>query len=308
MELTCLNCAGTFEIDEGGVGSDGGSVECPMCGQAQDFTPREGLEASIPSPGPAIQEVSSPPPDDETAPPEAGASSFKKPMQAFSSFARRQVSGPDEMKDDTGPMKQVRRSYHEDTPFEARIPRIEKKEPSGPIPEATVDDGNGTGLWLVKSPSGLVLEFPSSHLLVNWSAIVENPAPYTVSKGGEVWQAMADFLEEVRQGNRGTSAFRRIANNLERSQSSTVSVRSDIGGTDKMPMVGEAATGAGEDDVGPGEEDDPSIPTSPTSGFQFKIRESREPKSRKWLVVGIVVGVVVLAAGAAAALYFTGMI
>lgn len=278
-----------------------------MCGQAQDFIPRAGIEASAPPPGPSIQEVSTPPPTQDAAPPpETGASSFKKPMQAFSSFARRQVSGPDDLKDDTGSMKQVtRKSYHEDTPYEARIPRIEKKEPSGSIPETSEDDGNGTGLWLVKSPSGLVLEFPSSHLLVNWSAIVENPAPYSISKGGEVWQALADFLEEVRQGNRGTTAFRRIASSMERSQGSSVTVRSVSDSTDRMPAAGTGTPGEGVEIGGQDGGDAPSIPTSPTSGFQFKIRETTAPKSRKWLVVGIVVGVVVLAAGATVALYFT---
>ena len=309
MELTCLNCAGTFEIDDD-LGLGERLITCPLCSKEQRFAPHE--EAPFdPSP------VSAPiqPAQVEAAPdPSSDSSGFRKPMQAFSSFARRQVNRADEEVEDTSRMKRLRRGQGQDTPWDGGMPRIEKEQPEQPTGETAADQGdgedeNGSGLWLVRSPTGMVLEFPSSQLLINWSAIVEKPAPYSVSKGGDEWQALSEFLEEVRQGNRGTSAFRRLA------QKSMDSSKPD---SDVLRIPGNDGTdgGQGSPDQAPvGDEKEGKdsrsevrLTSSPTSQFKFKTIEAKEKRGRRWILFAVVGAFLLLAAGGVAGLYFAGLL
>ena len=55
MELTCLNCTGTFEVGDDEVADRGGDLVCPLCGRTQHFLPRgdrpvpgtEPIDASV---------------------------------------------------------------------------------------------------------------------------------------------------------------------------------------------------------------------------------------------------------------------
>ncbi len=146
----------------------------------------------------------------------------------------------------------------------------------------------------MRSPTGLVLEFPTSEYLVTWSAIVDNPAPYQVSRGGEEWTSLAEFLRLVRQGKRGTSAFQTAA-------LATATMAEVARPAEQAPA---AAAPAGR----------PSARTErlqtplkyPTSQFQIKIKETPPRRWRRWVFLGL--GLVVVAGGAAVVAYFLGAI
>jgi len=305
MELTCLNCAGTFEVPDDDSEARERTVQCPMCGQEQRFAVHE----ESPFATPRTAEAGRPVQTQRISPSESDGSGFRKPMQAFSSFARRKVIAPGALVDDTSSMRKVKRRQKEDTSPDGQIPKVHKV-PSGTIGAVEHEGDNGSTTWLVKSPTGLVLEFPSSHLLVNWSAIVDKPGPYSVSKGGDVWQGLGEFLEEVRQGDRGTAAFRRLAKESVGGTTTGSSSVTRIERPAETPGAGFQSVGqkSGEDGSGDDVQADQMPVTSPTSQFQFKIRESREDKGRKWVVLAVIGGGLLLLAGGVAALFLTGVI
>jgi len=299
MELICLNCSNAFDIGNADKEGGDGGVVCPNCGKVQRFKSHE--ETPIPAPSPMKKGLLDSDADLNVS---GDSGAFKRPMQAFSSFARRTVAKKGELIDDTGEIPKARRTVRQDTTWEGIIPKVKKEEKQG----GGSEEGEESTIWLVKSPSGLVLEFPTSQMLVNWSAIVEKPEPYSVSKGGKDWMALEEFLDSVRQGNRGTSAFRRAA--------AASGLEPITGGRDAGPSVARAVEGAGEvedgygDETGQSDKDFHEVETtsSPTSQFKFKIQESTKPKKNVWVVVAIVAGVLLLGAGGVVAMYFAGIL
>lgn len=240
MELNCLNCGGSFSLDDSKVPEGGGVLICPLCGRKQHFTRR-------------IQPIKQK---------EGAAQGFRKPMQAFSGFVLRQPVGAESLQPEITP------------------PRPTEEV----IAVAAAQIPNGSGAWLVKSPSGLVLEFPASHLLVNWSAVIENPAPYQVSRGGDEWISLEAFLREVRQGSRATQVFKKM----------TGVPSPDM----PTPQGTEDASGAVRK-VETRIEPHPSRPTTSTTQFQFKITTERKKIWPRVLLVIIIILGALVAVGAA---------
>jgi len=171
------------------------------------------------------------------------------------------------------------------TPPEARIP--------AGLSAAVAAVGEAPQKWLVKSPTGLVLEFPSSHLLVNWSSVVDNPAPYLVSRGGEEWTALDAWLSEVRHGSRATQVFRRMTGKPELPESGAApGAEGAVPATRTTPAAQKVAIGERH--------------VSATAHFQFKIAEPKKPTWHKWAILGAaIVGGLAIAVGA---LLVTGVI
>lgn len=270
MELTCLNCLGTFEVDAAGVPASSDRIQCPICGTDQTFVTQD--EARLKRP-----ETPLPPPRSSRT-----TTAFRKPMQAFVGGTPRPSTSSTfrpTPTDGVAPSAAAPFDPAASTPPEAFLP------PIAPTPQT-----DESGSWVVRSPTGLVLEFPASEYLVNWSAVVDNPAPYQVSRGGQEWTSLAEFLRLVRQGNRSTSAFRTATRGPDPSVPSRDPVPSPVatptpGGSPTVPTAR------------PG-----TAPTHPTSQFQIKLKQPAVPRWRRWVFLGL--GLVVIAAGAVAAAYF----
>jgi hypothetical protein len=165
-----------------------------------------------------------------------------------------------------------------------------------------------SGSWAVKSPTGLVLEFPESALLVNWSAVVENPAPYQVSRGGETWMSLEEFLRETKRGVRATQAFRRT---LDERGSGLIPVplESVAGSSFAQPQDPVSIGLQGEQPGAPGTvvatQASQRNAVSTTAQFTFKIATNKKTGFPRWAVALIVGGVLVLlGSGAAVAFLF----
>ncbi len=270
MELTCLNCLGTFEVDAKRVPAASDRVQCPICGTDQKFVTQD--EARLKRP-----ETPLPPPRSSRS-----TTAFRKPMQAFAGGASRPSTSSTVRPvpaDGVAPPAAAPFDPGARTPPEAFLP------PIAPGPQA-----DEAGSWVVRSPTGLVLEFPASDLLVNWSAVVDNPAPYQVSRGGQEWTSLADFLRLVRQGNRSTSAFR-VAT---RGADSSAPTRDPIPSPLATPTPGGSPTVPAARPV--------TASTHPTSQFQIKLKQPEVARWRRWVFLGL--GLVLIAAGTVAAAYF----
>ncbi len=270
MELTCLNCLGTFEVKDTGVPAPSGRVQCPVCGTEQTFVTLD--EARLKRPQPPV-----PPPRSSKT-----TTAFRKPMQAF-------VGGSPRLSTHPSPQSTpvVGEASVSVAPFEPAAPTPPEAFPPLMAPDAAADE---SGSWIVRSPTGLVLEFPASELLVNWSAVVDNPAPYQVSKGGQEWTSLAEFLRLVRQGNRNTSAFRMAT----RGSPSPASPHEPVPASPATSAPGGSPTVPAARSV--------SVPVHPTSSFQIKLKEPAAPRWRRWVFLGI--GLIAIIGGAVVAATF----
>jgi hypothetical protein len=75
---------------------------------------------------------------------------------------------------------------------------------------------SGDGKWYVRCPTGLELVFPSSQLVLAWASVVDDPNVYFVSRGGEDFVTMAEWMQKIRQGSRGTLAFKTVVEEKEK--------------------------------------------------------------------------------------------
>jgi len=281
MQLTCLNCLGGFEVpDSPDSPTAERHVRCPVCGMEGTFRPRDASALKRPS-------VPLPP----RAKSAQTTTAFRKPLQAFSGAASRPATPPSTPADR---FRTSRPAAQATEPRKAPPVPVEPPEPPEPLMQEVVVPpvapvATESGPWLVRSPTGLVFEFPASDHLITWSAVVDNPAPYEVSRGGEAWTSLAEFLRLVRQGSRGTSAFR-------------AAIRETAPQPDGSRAV--APDAKSEPDAQTTKRDDAVSTTAkkhPTSQFQFKIRETRPPVWRKkGLWIGLAIAVLA-AAGVAAA-------
>lgn len=267
MELTCLNCLGTFEMDDKGVPAPSGRVQCPICGADQTFVTLD--EARLKRPQPPV-----PPPRSSKT-----TTAFRKPMQAFVGGSPRPSTPPS-----LQPAPVAGEAPVVVTPFEPAAPTPPEAFLPPMAPDAPADE---SGSWMVRSPTGLVLEFPASELLVNWSAVVDNPAPYQVSRGGQEWTSLAEFLQLVRQGNRSTSAFR-VAT---RGSPSPAAPREFVPASPATPAPGSSPTVPTPRPAG--------VTAHPTSSFQIKLKEPAAPRWRRWVLLGF--GLFAIIGGAAVA-------
>ncbi len=323
MELTCLNCTGTFEVGDDEIAATGGELVCPLCGRTQRFVPR----GDRPVPGTEPLDASN-----RREPVSDGfGGAFRKPMQAFGGRRpARPGSAPPSAPPFVAPPSQApagdgERRVTGEVPPNPRItsPSGYRTPPTPPEPILTASPSAGTdravevraapeaaeagsGIWTVKSPTGLFLEFPASNLLVNWSAVVENPAPYQVSRGGQEWMSLDEFLREMKRGVRATQAFRRspdgrgIATLAEPAElPKGVAAASPVAVSRDASAVGKVETPAAA--TGPGNSRNP---WSSTEQFTFKIANSGTNRGIPlWATILIIVGLVAGAAAGVAALF-----
>jgi predicted Zn finger-like uncharacterized protein len=311
MELTCLNCTGTFEVDDSEVEATRGALRCPLCGREQTFTARGGRPIPEVEPsdvGGRREPVS-----------EGFGAAFRKPMQAFGG-RRPARSGGGPAVGNTGPVPEAPRiATAEMPPIDTIVPppvsapkrdsRVTEPPVLGDRPvelkvNPDVVEAADTK-WIVKSPTGLVLEFPESSLLVNWSAVVENPAPYQVSRGGESWMSLEEFLRETKRGTRATQAFRRPP---DIRGIGTIGGPSDAipGGAHPAAREEPAKGSSGSAGSAPRASDTQPAQrnaVSTTAQFTFKIAKGTKQGLPRWAVALIVGGVLALLGGGAAAAF-----
>jgi len=288
MELICLNCAGEFE-PEGASVAPGAMLKCPKCGAEQVFFPAGGRPLPrMSTPAGASGAVSAE---------GGGGGAFRKPQSLAIRRGATGSNGDSEPPPQPGPEPIVRRDTDSIRPI--RRPASGAVEvvapppqPSRPLAAAGApekrDDSTAAGsgdageTWMVKSPTGLVLEFSSPALLTTWSAVVDNPAPYQVCRAGGDWMPLETFLQEVKKGNRFTQGFR----------VPTLPGRTPTGAmaTVKPGEGGEAA-------ASPAASETPPPSRTPTTGFTFKVANTSKPPSRGWLKP-LLWAVFLLAAGA----------
>lgn len=315
MELTCLNCTGTFEAGDTEVAAAGGVLRCPLCGREQRFAARGNRP--VPEAEPADESVR------REAVSDSFGGAFRKPMQAFGGRRTGRPAGGGTPGNASPAGEPVRIDTTEMPPVDVVLPphRQAAMGPRTPVPPAAplppppvtvrsieaavapepVDAGSG--VWIVKSPTGLVLEFPASNLLVNWSAVVENPAPYQVSRGGDSWMSLDEFLRETKRGIRATQAFRRgpegrapaILGGAAESGSGPASAEPSTTAASNPPA--DAAAGPPRaSDTSPGGQ---RSAVSTTAQFTFKIANSSKPGFPRWAVALIIGGSLALLGGGA---------
>ena len=123
--------------------------------------------------------------------------------------------------------------------------------------------------------------------MASWSAILDNPAPYMASRGGDDWTSLEEVLREVKLGRRAPQVFRRVP----------------------APDTGAAQPGTGKDVLVPVAQQQPSGDrqvsqpvrrrTPTTAQFEFKLTKPPEKDPRKLLWAGLLILVAALGAGAA---------
>ncbi|HOU54787.1 MAG TPA: hypothetical protein PLQ97_12740 [Myxococcota bacterium] len=274
MELICLNCLGEFEPD-GTLPASGGPLKCPRCGAEQVFHPAGGRPLPrMSAPSGTRESVS-----------EGTGGAFRKPQSlAIRKGATPGSSGESGNSPRTGPVPHVRRDTDSIPPIRASVSGAVEVVPPPPASAAVRDPGSPEGPdgaavsanedsgqeWMVKSPTGLVLEFSSPALLVAWSAVVDNPAPYQVCRAGGDWKPLDAFLQEIKRGGRPTQAFR-------------APTSPGRGSSGAIPTVSGAMGGDGAADVSSSESSVSPQPRTPTTGFTFKVANTSKPPSRGWL-------------------------
>jgi hypothetical protein len=150
---------------------------------------------------------------------------------------------------------------------------------------------SGDGKWHVRCPTGLELVFPNSQLVLAWASVVDDPNLYFVSRGGEEFVTMEEWLQKIRQGSRGTMAFRTVVAEKEKLHPGAESMESRSGekGEQAPPKTLE------------------STKKTVTYQLQFKTRDSRTQKRKKAIQIAVFVAIVVLVGGAVLSAHFFGL-
>jgi len=273
MELMCLNWLGEFET-EGAAPAPGSLLKCPRCGAEQVFFPAGGRP---------LPRMSAPTGAREGVPEPTGGA-FRKPQSlVIRKGGSSGSSGEAGNASQTGPVPQVRRDTDSIPPIRrsasgavevvapTQAPASAGSAGTAEAPEATQASGidEAGQEWMVKSPTGLVLEFTGPALLVAWSAVVDNPAPYQVCRTGGEWMPLETFLQEFKKGARFTQGMR-VPQLPGRSPSGPTAVVS--------PVPGGSATVAASPDA-----PDSPQPRPSTTGFTFKVANTSTPPSRGWV-------------------------
>lgn len=294
MELTCLNCTGSFSVDDDGGPSGRKSLRCPMCGHEQRWVPQPGFT----DPAPLEAEVSDA--SESSSRTDGFGGAFRRPMQAFSGMRtgktgsqkttpRVHVIDPETLESVEEPPA-VGASHMSESSGEIRLDDV------APLSDEPPPPSESTEVWVVRSPSGLALEFPSSNLLLAWSAVLDNPVPYQVSRAGSLWTSLDQVIREMKRGKRSTQALLRTLDGGSVAGRPAIDParrdRMELG--DPLGKDGSAAAGGG----GVPLPLDRSLPS--TSQFQFKISESKPKGLPGWVVLLVVTVGVLAAAGVAA--------
>jgi hypothetical protein len=135
--------------------------------------------------------------------------------------------------------------------------------------------------------------------------VVENPAPYLVSRGGDTWMSLEEFVRETKRGIRATQAFRHSPDSKVLVPVSS-GLEGEPGSASAAPAVSQAA--ASVPPVGAARGPDTQPPSqrsavSTTAQFTFKIANSSKPGMPQWAKALIVLGVLTLLGGGAAAVF-----
>lgn len=310
MELTCLNCTGSFSVDDGEPAGRG-SLRCPLCGREQRWLPQEDFVDPVPADAPveALVEVpvaSAPTPEPSPQPAaapraEPAASAFRRPMQAFTGMRGAKPAAPrmgqpiiprgvDDPDVSTGSGLAGDASDDAARISLDDVPQLAEESPIVGDPES----------WVVRSPSGLVLEFPSSNLLLAWSAVLDNPLPYQVSHGGGLWTSLDQVIREQKRGTRSTQAFLKTLDGGAVGGRPAIDParrdRMELGDPLARPQGAPTEAGAVLPPL------DRAIPS--TSQFQFKIATPKPKGLPGWVVLAAVTVGVLAAAGIAAYFLF----
>lgn len=256
MELTCINCANKFEVGDEVLSKRGATVRCPTCGTECVFH------------GASSSQVVTP-----LVPPPSRTSGFRRPMQVFVSATKTQEQPK------IKPDMQVPRPKSVDTVTPKEVPKAEP-----------VVDPIGDGKWYVRCPTGLELVFPSSQLVLAWATVVDDPRGYFVSRGGDEFVTMAEWIEKVRQGSRSTVAFKTVVEDKE-----------------KLAAGGQAESKGSQAQ----EAHEPKISETPrksvTYQLQFKTRDSSTQKRKKVVQVLLAFALLALLGGAVFGAHFLGL-
>lgn len=295
MELTCLNCTGTFTVGDADPAGRS-SLVCPLCGREQRWVGQGDFqEPSIaPASGAEAVKAHDEAPRGESA---SGSGTFRRPMQAFSGLrgAKAAAVRPGAPQ----PVQIVDPKATASAPVGSVIDALPPEPgPSGGLGEVpglgdVVPVPASTEAWTVRSPSGLVLEFPAANLLLAWSAVIDNPAPYSVSHAGSLWTPLDELIRELKRGKRSTQAFlKTLDGGAVPGLPAIDPVRRD---QMELGMPLQQAIGAPSASGGTPQR---AIPT--TSQFQFKIAESKPAGMPGWVILLLVTVGVLGAAGIAA--------
>ena len=273
MELTCLSCTGTFSASDADPAGRR-SLVCPLCNREQRWIRQDKFEFVVNSEQrpEQQQEVA------DSRRPSSSGMAFKRPMQAFGG---RRSSGSGQSLAATPPLPNEPLDKPADEP--ALAPELP--------PDVAAPILNNPEGWVVRSPSGLVLEFPSSDLVVAWSAVLDNPVPYHVSHVGSPWASLDEVLKEIKRGRRPSQSMIKTLDGGAISGGSMM----DPVKRDRMEM-GLPISGTPTNEI---EAPLPAKRTT-TQQFEFKMAESKPKGMPRWAVMLIVTLAVLASVGLAA--------
>lgn len=282
MELWCLNCQTCFNHPEEPPHNKVVSIKCPNCGIESHFTKKPQHLFSIQE----TKKVLAPPRPPTT-------SKFMRPTPQYGiKVGQTQTQQPSTdssfRKADVYPEYKTR----------------PKQEDSKSILQPQISDSSyEDGPFFVKSPTGLVLEFPSSKVVQTWASIIENTVPYQISQDTKEWISLDVFLSGYRVSAVEDDRLRKAVAKISESKATIVPIDADGKAEEKTSTEKPRET---TDQQQRKVEIQRGIRDSPTSQFTFKIKETPSPKSvlRKWVVAGIIIVIMV---GGTLGLYFAGV-
>gem|GEM_PF-3073549 len=257
MELVCINCANKFEVGDEVLSRKEVVVRCPTCGHECVF--HSASSSQIVNP---------------VIPPPSRTGGFRRPMQVFATATKTQ--------------EQPRLKPEAVAPMPKSVDIVTPKEVPKAEPES---EPSGNGKWHVRCPTGLELVFPSSQLVLAWASVVDDPNLYFVSRGGEEFVTMEEWMQKIRQGSRGTVAFRTVVAEKEKPPTSVERMESRSG---DQPEPAEPKTLE-------------TTKKTVAHQLQFKTRDSRTQKRKKAIQISIFVVLVVLVGGAVLGAHYLGL-
>lgn len=318
MNLLCLNCGESFTIDDAAVGPDGGAVKCAHCGLEHNiYRPFAGGSTDSSAGSAATERLLSVP---EVAPPASSAggrfaSSFIKPLSAFSKHRKAGSADASDVVDSTG-VPSGESVSGDDSPLPAALPELpdmpdlpdvsaasvshsaisdttirmqasDLDEWADSIPDIVIDDIGGP--FHVKSPAGLVLEFTDFQLIEEWARGIDKQDKYFVVDISGASTPMNDFIKTRKSGMRGNSTMSAIRASDEFQAGIGESGRKNRAADAGSDMSDLMTPGSSRRGGGSGK-------TMTTQQFKFKIESTEPETSKKWVVLAVVLSVAAVAA------------